>query len=155
MKIDKIINELFDTGNLSTETISAIEENDALRLELVQYFDANENRELAIHFLNILTELRRNQGISGDSLLLACLILGKHKHIEDCLKIWETKEIDWDTHHYIDIQLVVFCGVQETIEYLKSQHSKMAKNALEYIIGCSKAGDFDDIENYFKTPWFV
>lgn len=158
MQTDKIINELNQTGNLSKETISEIEENRTLRLDIVQYFDENKNREFVINFLNILTELRRNQdvGISGDSLMLACLILGKHKQIEDCLKIWETKQIDFDTHCYIDIQLVPFAGVHETIEYLKSQNSKEAKDALEYVIGCSKAGDFDDLGNYFnETPWFV
>jgi hypothetical protein len=39
---------------------------------------------------------------------------------------------------------------------LKNQTSEEAKQALEYVIECSEAGDFEDLETYFnKTPWFV
>ena len=153
----RIINELNTTKSLSKDTISEIDENRALRLELVEHFENTSDRDFAINFLNILKELRQNQtfDISGDILMLACLILGKHNRVEDSLKIWKTKEIDWDTHCYIDIQLVLFAGVQKTLEYLKSQNSKVAKDALEYITGCIDAGDFDDLENYYKRPWFV
>ena len=158
MQTEEIIDELKQSGNLSKETVQEIEENRNLRLALVQYFEKNKNREFVLELLRILTELRQdpNAGISGDSLMLASYILGKHNQIEDCLKVWETKRIDFDTYCYVDIQLVPFAGVQETIEYLKIQTSKEAKHALEYVIACSKAGDFNDLENYFnKIPWFV
>ena len=158
MKTEDIINELTQTRKLSKEAIEEIEENRGLRLEMIQYFEKNKNREFVLEFLKILTELRQdpNVGISGDSLMLACYILGQHNQIEDCLKVWETKYIDFDTYCYIDIQLVPFQGVQETIEYLKTQTSDEAKNALEYVITCSKAGDFDNLEEYYnQTPWFV
>ncbi|RZJ36846.1 MAG: hypothetical protein EOO18_07025 [Chryseobacterium sp.] len=88
--------------------------------------------------------------------MLACYILGKHNQIKDCLKIWEAKRIDFDTFCYVDIQLVAFAGVQQTIEYLKTQTLEEAKQALEYVIECSEAGDFEDLETYFnETPWFV
>lgn len=158
MITEEIIDELKETGKLSKGTIQEIEENRNLRLELVQYFDKNKNRDFVLDLLKILTELRQdpNAGISGDSLMLACYILGKHNQIEDCLKVWETKRIDFDTYCYVDIQLVPFVGVQETIDYLKTQTSEEARHALEYVVSCSKAGDFDDLENYFtETPWFV
>lgn len=158
MITEEIIDELKETGKLSKGTIQEIEENRNLRLELVQYFDKNKNRDFVLDLLKILTELRQdpNAGISGDSLMLSCYILGKHNQIEDCLKVWETKRIDFDTYCYVDIQLVPFVGVQETIDYLKTQTSEEARHALEYVVSCSKAGDFDDLENYFtETPWFV
>jgi len=158
MQTEEIIDELKHSGKLSRETIQEIEENKNLRLDLVQYFSKNKNREFAIDLLRILIELRRdpNKGISGDSLMLACYIVGKHNHIEDCMKVWETKIIDFDTFSYVDIQLLPFAGVQETIEYLKTQTSDESRNALEYILECSEAGDFEDLDEYFKaTPWFI
>jgi hypothetical protein len=158
MQTEDIINELKHSGNLSKGTIQEVEENRSLRLELVQYFNKNKNREFALEFLAFLTKLRQNPdiGISGDSLMLACYILGKHNQIEDCLRVWEAKRIDFDTYCYVDIQLVPFAGVQETIAYLETQTSKEAKHALEYVVACSKAGDFDNLETYFnETPWYV
>ncbi|MBK9458987.1 MAG: hypothetical protein IPN94_06030 [Sphingobacteriales bacterium] len=158
MNIENIINEIQQTSKLSSYSIEEIEENRNLRLEMVKYFDKQQNREFALDFLRILTELREdeNVGVSGDSLMLACYILGKHKQIEDCIRVWDTKRIDFDTYCYIDIQLVPFQGVKETIEYLKKQTSENAKNALEYVVECYKAGDFDNLEEYYKEiPWFV
>lgn len=158
MKAENIIHELKRSRKLKKETITGIEENRDLRLDLLQYFETNKNRDIALDLLNTLSELRLdpNGGISGDTLMLACYILGKHGQIEDCLKIWETKRIDFDTYCYIDIQLVPFGGLQKTIEYLGTQTSEEAKSALEYVISCSDAGDFDDLERYFReTPWFI
>ena len=158
MMTEEIINELSQSRKLSKETIEKIEGDRDLRLEMVQYFDKNKNRDFVLEFLRILTGLRKdpNVGISGDSLMLACFILGKHNQIEDCLKVWETKRIDFDTYCYVDIQLVTFLGVQKTIEYLKTQTSDEAKNDLEYVIDCSKAGDFYGLEEYYnQIPWYV
>lgn len=158
MTTEDIINELKTTSNLSSETIEEIEDNENLRIEMVQYFSQYLNREFALNFLNLLIELRKKDdlGISGDSLMLACHILGKHKQVEDCLKVWEAKQVDFDTFCYIDIQLMPFQGVQETIKYLETQTSHEAQKALNYIIDCSKAGDFDNLEEYYSNkPWFV
>jgi len=54
--------------------------------------------------------------------------------------------------------LIVYAGVEETIDYLKSQKSKESKAALEYVEECKKCGDFENIENYFSEnnlPWFA
>lgn len=158
MQTEEIITELKQSRGLSSETIREIEENRSLRLGLVQYFDKNRNREFALELLTLLIKLRQNPDIriSGDSLMLACYILGKHNQIGDCLKVWEAKRLDFDTFCYVNIQLVAFAGVQETIEYLKSQTSEEAKQALDYVIGCSEAVDFEDFETYFNViPWFV
>lgn len=164
MNTEEIIEELGSTKNLTKRTIEEIEENSTLRHEMIQYFEKNKNREFALAFLNILAELRKNFRwdipedicISGDSLMLACYILGMHGEIEDCIEIWKTKIIDFDTYCYVDIQLVVFGGVHETIEYLKTSKSEYAEDALKYVTECSKAHDFDNLEQYYKPkPWFV
>jgi hypothetical protein len=117
MQTEEIINELKQLGELSPETIQKIEENRSLRIDLVEYFDKNKNREFALEFLTLLIKLRKNSviGISGDSLMLACYILGKHNQIEDCLKIWDAKRIDFDTYCYVDIQLLPFAGVKRLL----------------------------------------
>ncbi|MBN8671129.1 MAG: hypothetical protein J0L80_10620 [Chitinophagales bacterium] len=164
MNTEEIIEELSSTKNLTIRTIEEIEENSTLRHEMIQYFEKNKNREFALAFLNILAELRKNFRwdipedicISGDSLMLGCYILGMHGRIEDCIEIWKVKTIDFDTYCYIDIQLVPFLGIEETMEYLKKDTSEYASDALKYITECLEAGDFNNLELYYKqTPWFV
>lgn len=68
----------------------------------------------------------------------------------------DVKHIDIDTFYYFRIQLVPFAGVKETIKYLKTYTSEETKQALEYVIECSEADEFEDIGTYFnKTPWSV
>lgn len=74
------------------------------------------------------------------------------------MKIGNTKTIDFDTFCAFDIQLVVFAGVNNTIDYLKTKNSDESKDALKYIEECKISGDFDNIENYFsesQSPWFI
>ena len=90
--------------------------------------------------------------------MLACYILGLHNQIEDCLKIWEAKYTDFDTYCGLDIQLVPFAGVNETIEFLKGQITKEGREAFNYVSDCKKAGDFEELEEYYsndKLPWFI
>ncbi|MBX7226627.1 MAG: hypothetical protein K1X55_11385 [Chitinophagales bacterium] len=158
MNTEDIINELYITKDLAPETIEEVENNSDLRLNIVQYFDNYKNRNFALEFLLILTNWRLDEqkGISGNSLMLACYILGKHNQIEDCIKVWKTKCLDFDTFNYIDVQLIPYCGFEKTIEYLKTQKSTEAQNALSYLIECNETGDFDDLEEYYnEIPWFI
>ena len=158
MKPEEVIEELKRSGTLSASTIEEVEENRELRHGLVHYFTQHKDRDFALAFLKKLADIRRDpQGVmTGDSLMLACYILGKHGHVEDCMRIWETKTIDFDTYCYVDIQLVVFAGVEKTIEYLKSLESEDAKEALEYVMECLEGGDFENIEAYHNNvPWYI
>jgi phosphatidate phosphatase APP1 len=99
-----------------------------------------------------------NGEMPAEDLMFACYILGLHNQIEDSLKIWEAKNADFDTYCGLDIQLVPFAGVKETIEFLKEQTSDEGKKAFEYVSNSSKCGDFDDLEDYFSKetmPWFI
>jgi len=88
--------------------------------------------------------------------MLAGFILGMHKQVQDCIKIWQAKKVDFDCYCGIDIQLVPFAGVDETISYLREQKTDEANKALEYVLACTKAGDFDDLNEYYSgTPWYV
>lgn len=98
----------------------------------------------------------RNE-ISIDDLMLASFILSMHGQVADSLKIWEAKRVDFDSYCGVDIQLVVFTGVDQTIAFLEKQPDSEAKKALEYVIACSKSGDFDELEKYYNSelPWWI
>jgi hypothetical protein len=83
-------------------------------------------------------------------------ILGMHGMVEDSLKVWEAKSVDFDTYCGLDIQLVPFAGVAETVSFLQTQRGTEAKKALEYVLACLKAGDFDNLEAYYnETPLWI
>lgn len=48
--------------------------------------------------------------------------------IEDCALIWEAKTLDSDSYCAVDIQLVVFAGVDVTIDYLRNAVKKKRWN---------------------------
>jgi hypothetical protein len=86
------------------------------------------------------------------------VIFNHRVHIEDCLRIWNAKTTDFDTFCYIDIQLVPFAGLDETINFLKAINTNEAKDALKYLLDCKKSGDFDNLDGYYakdSLPWYV
>ena len=152
--------QIFQTdGIVGDEVITAIENDHDFRADLVTYFRHNKNRQFVIILLDKLIQMRKQpDGVSGDSIMLACYLLGLHNELEDSLKIWEAKTVDFDTYCYIDIQLVPFAGVDETIDFLKTQTSKEAVEALEYVTACKDSGDFENLNEHFShdtMPWFV
>jgi hypothetical protein len=155
MEISEFIEKATTQHSFSEVEILQIRTNKILRTELVTYFNTNRHRQFALTLIDNFIELRKNpeNEISIDDLMLASFILGRHGQVEDCLKIWEAKTVDFDTYCGVDIQLVPFAGVEKTISFLKTETHKEAKEALEYVLGCLKAGDFDDLEVYFnETP---
>ncbi len=68
------------------------------------------------------------------------------------------KSTDESTFCYVDIQLVPFAGVEETISFLKSQNTEKTEKILEHIEACNKSGNFDNLEEYYsveKLPWWI
>ena len=47
-------------------------------------------------------------------------------------------------------QFLVFCGVNQTKEFLEKEGSELAAEALEWIVDCDEAGDFDKIDGYIE-----
>lgn len=148
---DKIITE---------ELIKAIQNDQAFRIAMLTYFRQHKDRTFATHLLGTFISIRKQPKgfMPADYLMLACYILGLHNHVEDSLMIWKAKIADFDTYCGLDIQLIVFAGVQETIQFLSEQHTEEGKEAFKYVSGCYESGDFDDIETYFSAetiPWFI
>ena len=159
MTFKDVLNKFQNDRAIPDEFIESIEDNRGLKIEMIDYFKVNEDREFVIHLLNKMVEFRtQDKGMTGDSIMLGCYILGLHNNIEDCLRIWNVKTTDFDTFCYVDIQLISFAGLDKTIDYLKSSNSKEAEDALKYVLDCKKSGDFDNLDSYFvkdSLPWYV
>lgn len=161
MDIQTLLDNFTTHQIFSVNEILAIRTDQAFRQALVDHFRTNTNRPFAIALLNTFIKLRKHPEnenyISMEDLMLASYILGLHKQVEDCLKVWEAKNVDFDSFCGVDIQLVPFAGVNETIVYLGKQTGLEADKALEYILECKKCGDFDDLEEYYQEgyPWFI
>jgi len=155
MTIKEILDGFHEEKAISTETIRAIQNDKALRRNLINYFRINRDREFTLALLNKFIAMRALPDkepsiriMPLEDLTLSCYILALHNNIEDTLKIWEAKYVDFDTYCGLDGQLIVFAGVKETIAFLKLQTTEEANKALQYIIDY---GDFDDLEEYYST----
>jgi hypothetical protein len=160
MHLQEIIKVFDETSEIGPEAISEFQTIDELRGDLIEYFRSNENRKFALGLLNEFSKLRRSENgiVSIEDLMLACYVLGQHNHVEDSLEIWNVKCIDFDTYCGVDVQLVVFAGVDKTIDYFKTAGYPETDKASEYISKCNNCGDFDNLDEYFshnQLPWFV
>lgn len=159
MTAKKLLHIYKETGTLSHDQFTTILEE--CRIETVEELRNEPNHQFAGELFNPVVSARRNHEYdigSGDNIMFVAYILGLHQNVEDCLKIWEAKRIDFDSHCYVDGQLVVFKGVEETIRYLKGIQNDQASKAIEYIESVQKAGDFDELETYFLSknlPWWI
>ena len=155
MKMKEIFDHVLIENDLSAEIVTAFQTDYSLRKELIAYSRQNRNHEFALALIDKFIVVRQQPGndMPIEDIMFACFNLGLQKQIEDCLKIWEAKNIDFDTFCGVDIQLLTFAGVQETIEYLKQQKTEKAQAALKYVTECLEAGDFDDLHNYFSKDY--
>lgn len=163
MTINNLLSEFENNKSLSIDSIKYIQTNTEIGKELITYFKKNKNRDFALCLIDKFIKIRKEPYPNGyemgiETLMFSAYLLGLHQNIEDSLKIWNTKTIDFDTFCGFDIQLVVFAGVEKTIEYLKANKNDDAQDALKYIEECKKCGDFDEIESYHsenELPWFI
>lgn len=160
MDVKTILENYHKDEIISEDLVNSIQNNNELRKDLVFHFRRNKDKGFALKLLETFITIRQqpNGNITAEDLMLSCYILGLHNQIEDCLKIWEAKNTDFDTYCGLDIQLVPFAGVDQTIEFLKGQSTPEGKKAFNYISECSKCGDFDNLEEYYSNdhlPWFV
>lgn len=160
MTIEKILENFHKAKTISDETIDSIQNDNELRIAFVNHFRQHKDREFVLALLDTFISIRQdpNGEMPAENLMFACYIVGLHNQIEDSLKIWEAKNADFDTYCGLDIQLVPFAGVKETIEFLSKQTNEEGKKAFEYVNKCSQCGDFDDLEEYFSKdalPWWI
>jgi hypothetical protein len=166
MTVEELLSRYGATNTITDDIIIATQDEDNLDMgrEMIYYFRKHKNRGFILALLHKMIELRSKPWgtallpVSGDAIMLASYLLGLHGQIEDSLEIWNAKNTDFDTYCYVDIQLVVFAGVNETLAYLEKEGSENALRAHEYVSGCLEHDGFNNIEDYFnseKLPWFV
>lgn len=86
---------------------------------------------------------RREESDDGEMLRTLCVQLFSLGIVEDTLLIWEAKESSFDAHCGLDVQLLCGAGIVATKAYLEKSGESAASAALEYLISCEQAGDFD------------
>lgn len=159
--IQKFVEDYLNEVEIKIDKLKALLDDDSKRIELLRYLKDNPNREFSIKFLKSIMKSRFDGDFeigNVENLMLASYLLGLHKDIQDSLLIWDAKKTDFDSYCGLDVQLVVFCGVKETIEFLNKNDTDKALEAKDYLIKCQNAGDFDEIEDYFSSenlPWWL
>ncbi len=110
--------------------------------------DLDDIREL----LKAHTERERRSQGEGDTELmkLCCVQLFNAGVTEDVLLIWDAKTASMDAACSIDVQLLCGRGLTETKTYLSALGTPEAEAALERLLECEEAGDFEDfgVEEY-------
>ncbi|MGI4761309.1 MAG: hypothetical protein ACRYF0_11415 [Janthinobacterium lividum] len=149
--------EYRETGHISSATIQTLvdvygEEKHRIYQQYIAKPDSGFARALLAGFTAAYkaASTRVGDGMTTDELKFAAYLVALNKDVSDVLLLWQTKEIDFDTHCGFDIQLVVFAGPEATISYLKKQADPEAMAALAYIEACCAAGDFDSLADYFS-----
>jgi hypothetical protein len=88
---------------------------------------------------------RQAQGRGDTELMkLCCVQLFNAGSLDDVLLIWEAKSASMDAACSIDIQLMCGGGLARTKAHLLSQPLPEAEAALQRLLDCEKAGDFED-----------
>ncbi|MCX5173538.1 hypothetical protein OG616_36670 [Streptomyces antibioticus] len=99
---------------------------------------------------------RRSQG-EGDTVLmkLCCVQLFNAGDIEDVLLIWDAKTASMDAACSIDVQLLCGRGLTETKTYLSALGTAEAEAALQRLLECEEAGDFEDFDVEEYSAWYA
>ena len=101
----------------------------------------------------------RNDGAFFENIYWCAFLLWRVGDLGDVMLLWRAKHTNFDTGCGLDIQFLMGAGVDETISYLQRQTDVDSRDALEYILKCKAAGDFDNLEGwaswrakYFDAP---
>ena len=96
--------------------------------------------------LSVRTRLEKHAQGDGDTELmkLCCVQLFNTGSLEDLLLIWQAKSASMDTDCSIDVQLLCGSGLATTKAYLSNQRLPEAEAALQRLLRCEAAGDFED-----------
>ncbi|WP_329282133.1 hypothetical protein [Streptomyces sp. NBC_01451] len=107
--------------------------------------------------LTAQTRLEKRAQGDGDTELmkLCCVQLFNAAVPEDVLLIWQAKSASMDADCSIDIQLLCGNGLAGTKEYLSSRHLPEAEAALQRLLRCETAGDFEDFSAAGRSAWYA
>jgi hypothetical protein len=86
---------------------------------------------------------------------LCCVQLFNAGQLDDVLLIWQAKESSFDAHCSIDVQLLCGAGLAATKAHLEADGSPDAAHALEYLLGCEAAGNFDGFSVTEQARWWA
>ncbi|MDD9266171.1 hypothetical protein ACFPES_03900 [Paenibacillus sp. GCM10023248] len=84
----------------------------------------------------------------NEYLKTLCILLYTYGIAEDTLQIWMAKNIDFDTGCYIDGELLIGAGLEETISYLKTLKTAEADKELDYLANLETNGRDKVLEFY-------
>ncbi|MFF4861537.1 hypothetical protein ACWCRF_00120 [Streptomyces sp. NPDC002405] len=99
---------------------------------------------------------RRAQG-DGDTALmkLCCVQLFNAANLDDVLLIWQAKSSSMDADCSIDIQLLCGSGLARTKAHLSGLRLPEAEAALQRLLRCEAAGDFEDFSAAGHSAWYA
>ncbi|MEU8244796.1 hypothetical protein [Nonomuraea sp. NPDC048916] len=101
--------------------------------------------------------LERSAQDEGDTELmkLCCVQLFNAGYLDDVLTIWDAKRSSWDAGFSVDVQLLCGAGLEETKAYLTATNSPEALAALDYLLLCEGAGDFEGFSVESRSRWYA
>jgi hypothetical protein len=160
MNIPIILADFEKNQGISQSVMDSIQQDEVLRIELQNYFRNFPNHQFALSLLQAFITLRqtKHSALPIEDLMYAAYLLGLHQQIEDCLKIWEAKNLDFDTYAGLDIELMLFGGVDATLNFLELHPEPAAQKAQQYILKLVDTVQFDNLNDYFSLkliPWYV
>ncbi|MFF7978153.1 hypothetical protein ACFZDK_03340 [Streptomyces sp. NPDC007901] len=103
------------------------------------------------------TRLEKRAQKDGDTELmkLCCVQLFNAAVLEDVLLIWQAKSASMDADCSIDVQLLCGSGLATTKAFLSSRRLPEAEAALQRLLRCAAAGDFDDFSVAAHSAWYA
>lgn len=114
--------------------------------------DLDEVRQL----LREQTEAERRAQGEGDTLLmkLCCVQLFTAAVLDDILLIWQAKTASMDADASIEVHLLCGGGLAGAKDYLTADRSGPAQAALQRLIACERAGDFENFSVAQQTAFY-
>ncbi|MCU0443721.1 MAG: hypothetical protein MUE85_02305 [Microscillaceae bacterium] len=160
MDIQTILADFTKTKTISEAVIQSLQSDEVLRIELQNFLRNNPNRAFATTLLEDLMKKRQNNPLKTEleDLMYAAYLLGLHRQIEDCLKIWDCKNLDFDTYCGLDAELMLFAGWETTLNFLRKLPQANAQKAFQYLSELKQSNGVEDLDDYFSVkliPWFV
>ncbi len=115
--------------------------------------DLDEVRDL------LTAQIRLENRAQGDGdtelMKLCCVQLFNAGVIDDVPLIWQAKTASMDADGSIDIQLLCGSGLVRTKSFLSGQRLPEAEAALQRLIRCEAAGDFDYFSTKGHSAWYA
>jgi hypothetical protein len=118
---------------------------------------AGANLDEVRGLLTAQTRLEERAQGDGDTELmkLCCVQLFNAAVPEDVLLIWRAKTASMDADCSIDIQLLCGSGLARTKAYLSCKRFPEAEAALQRLLQCEAAGDFEDFSTETQSARYA